>query len=129
LRCYSNITINYNVHIYCQQFIYGLMLCNFNGKMFRTSLLYFSDFTFDLMSASAAFFYSAEKKFVINNIEKCRKLSPAEGFSSHCHLVILLLHVSICMYKYIYFYTFSVSDLFSVFLRRDERSSCHNGKD
>jgi len=27
------------------------------------------------------------------------------------------------MYQYIYFYTFSVSDLFSVFLRPDERLS------
>jgi len=71
-----------------------------------------------MMSVSAVFSYGAEERFVISNIEKSRKLSTAEAFrrSTHCHPPSF----SSCMYQYTYFYTFS--DLFFVFLRRDEHS-------
>jgi len=78
------ISRNYNIHICCQQFIYGLILCNFDRKMFRT--IYYIFRTSRSMSASAAFSYGAEERFVISNIGKCRKLSTAEAFrrSTHC---------------------------------------------
>jgi len=74
-----------------------------------------------MMSASTAFSYGAEKRFVINNIEKCRKLSLAEAFrpSTHCHP---LIHSSPACISTLTS-TLSLSDLFSVFLCRDERPS------
>jgi len=75
-----------------------------------------------LHSMMSAFSYGAEERFVISNIEKCKKLSLAEAFrrSTHCHPPVHSSPACISTLTS----TLSLSDLFSVFLCRDERPSC-----